>query len=64
MADEIIKELWQVKDGIANEYNYEAKTFVAHLRAIKNKGDRAVADLRSTKKAPPFDPNIWPSPLK
>jgi arsenate reductase len=41
MADEIIKELWQVKDGIANEYNYETKTFVAHLRAIKNKRDRA-----------------------
>ncbi|KAF0119980.1 MAG: hypothetical protein FD151_1815, partial [bacterium] len=25
MADEIIKELWKIKDGIANEHGYDVK---------------------------------------
>ena len=50
MADEIIKDLWKIKDGIANEYGCDVKALVAHLRAKKYEGDRQVVDLRSMKK--------------
>ena len=50
MADEIIKELWKIKDGIANEYGCDVKALVAHLRAKKHEGDRQVVDLRYMKK--------------
>lgn len=32
MADEIITELWKVKDDIAKEFGYDVKELVAHLR--------------------------------
>lgn len=50
MADEIIKELWKIKDGIANEYGCDVKALVAYLRAKKSEGDKQVVDLRSMKR--------------
>jgi len=50
MADEIIKELWQIKDGIASEHGYEIDALVAHLRAKKHLEDHLVVDLKSMKK--------------
>ena len=32
MSDEIIKELWQIKDNIAREHGYDIDALVAHLR--------------------------------
>jgi len=49
MADEIITELWQIKDAIADEFNGDVHTLVAHLRAKKHGENRAVVDLRSLK---------------
>ncbi len=49
MADEIIKELWKIKDGIANEHGCDVKAFVIWLRAKKHQGDQQVVDLRSMK---------------
>ena len=49
MADEIIKELWKIKDGIANEYACDVKALVDHLRTEKHVGDRHVIDLRDMK---------------
>ena len=49
MADEIIKELWEIKDAIANEYGCDVKALVAHLRAKKHEGDKQAVDLRSIK---------------
>ena len=49
MADEIIKELWKIKDGIANEHGCDVKALAAHLRAKKHQGDQQVVDLRSMK---------------
>ena len=51
MADEIIEELWKIKDGIANEHGYDIKALVAHLRAKKHKTDQQVVDLRAMKQA-------------
>ena len=49
MADEIIKELWKVKDAIAQEYGCDVKSLAAHLRAKKHEDDKRVVDLRSMK---------------
>jgi hypothetical protein len=51
MADEIIKELWKVKDAIAKEYGCDVKSLVAHLRAKKHEEEDRVVDLRSMKQA-------------
>lgn len=51
MADEIITEVWKVKDAIANEYGCNVNSLVAHLRAKKHEEDDQVVDLRSMKMA-------------
>jgi hypothetical protein len=33
MKDEIIEELWAVKDEIAEKHNYDVDALVAHLRS-------------------------------
>ena len=50
MADEIIKELWKIKDSIADEHDCDVKVLVAHLRTKKHTKDQQVVDLRSMKK--------------
>ncbi len=50
MTDEIIKELWKIKDGIANEYGCDVKALVTHLRAKKHNKNKQVVNLRSMKK--------------
>ena len=49
ITDEIIKELWKIKDVIANEYGCDVKALVAYLRAKKHEGDQQVVDLRAMK---------------
>jgi uncharacterized protein (UPF0335 family) len=39
MADEIIEELWEIKDGIAKEYGYDVKALVAYLKTKKSEED-------------------------
>ncbi len=51
MADEIIRELWQVKDNIASNHNYDLKRLVKYLRNKKRSGNHQIVDLRSIKKA-------------
>ena len=51
MADEIIKELWQIKDHMAQEYGYDIDTFVAHLQSRQPVEGRQVVDLRAMKEA-------------
>ncbi len=49
MADEIIEELWKVKDGIAREHGHNLDTLVAHLRETKSPGRLRIEDLRSSR---------------
>ena len=51
MPNEIIKELWQIKDSMAREYGYDIDTLVAHLQNKKRAGDRQIVDLRAMKEA-------------
>ena len=50
MADEIVKELWKIKDDMASEYGCDIKALVDHLRGKKHAGHERV-DLRSMKKS-------------
>ena len=55
MSDEIIRELWQIKDSIAEEHGYDAKALVAHLqnRHQQNRHQmegRRVVDLAAMKR--------------
>lgn len=49
MPDEIIEELWQTKDHMAQEYGYDVDTFVAHLQSRQHVEGRQVVDLRAMK---------------
>ena len=50
MADEIIQELWQVKDNIASEHHYNLKKLVKYLQEKKRKGNHRIVDLRHDSK--------------
>ena len=47
MPDEIIKELWQIKEDIAREHGYDIDALVAHLRAKERREGQHDADLGS-----------------
>jgi hypothetical protein len=51
MPDEIIKELWRIKDTIAEEYGCDVKALVAHLRKRKRGAGEQPIDLRGMKLA-------------
>ena len=51
MPDEIIKELWQIKDSIAREHGYDIDALVAHLQTKKRPKGQQVVDLRSLRRA-------------
>lgn len=51
MADEIIEELWKIKDGIAHEYAYNIDALVAHLKAKGLSAGQRVVDLSAKKTA-------------
>ena len=49
MSDKIIKELWQIKDSIAQEHGYNIEALVAHLQAKKHQENQQVVDLHATR---------------
>ena len=43
MSDEIIEELWRIKDGIAREHGYDVRRLAAYLQSEKRvERERAV----------------------
>ena len=51
MSDEIIKELWQIKDVIAQEHGYNIETLIAHLQAKERPEGQRVVNLRAIREA-------------
>ena len=49
MSDEIIKELWQIKDSIAQEHGYDIETLVTYLQTKKRMEGQKVVDLSTLK---------------
>ncbi len=60
MADEIIEELWRIKDGIAREYGYDMDALVAHLKAQGPSPGQRVVDLRAKRIAEQRHPTDKP----
>ena len=54
MTDEVINELWKIKDDMAKHFNYNLDDLVAALRKCEKKSGSLVVDLSShTKKSKP-----------
>ena len=51
MSDEIIMELWRIKDRIAREHGYDIDALVAHLQTKNRAEGRQVVNLRAMKQA-------------
>ena len=49
MPDEIIRELWQIKDSMAREYEYDIDRLVTHLQTRQRTADQRAVDLLAMK---------------
>ena len=49
MTDEIIEELWRIKDNIARDHGYNLDTLVAYLQSKERAEDHPVTDLHSAR---------------
>ena len=50
MSDEIIEELWRIKDSIALEHGYDIDALVAYLQSKEKAEGRQIVDLSAMKK--------------
>ena len=53
MKDEILTELWSIKDQIATEVNGSTKTLFARLKQIQEKSDHPVVNRTQKRKKQP-----------
>ena len=51
MPDEIIKELWEIKDAIAREHGYDLDALVRYLRGQEGARGGQVVDLSKAKRS-------------
>ena len=51
MSDEIIRELWRVKDELAKEFNYDIGALVAEIRRRDKESGEDVVNLSRGKAA-------------
>ncbi len=49
MPDEIIKELWRIKDHIAREHGYDLAALTAYLQTKQRPAGQRVVDLRARR---------------
>lgn len=63
MSDEVIEELWQIKDDMASEHGYDLRRLAADLRHRQTEDGRRVVDLRALRQAGqrPHAPRSIPS---
>ena len=50
MSDKIIEELWQIKDSIAREHDYDIESLVAHLQTRQRSAGQQVVDLSASRR--------------
>lgn len=58
MSDEIIKELWQVKDDIAREHNHDVRELARYLQGRSQAVHDQTVDGRSAKEMAETDKPI------
>lgn len=49
MSDEIIEELWRIKDEIAREHGYDIESLAAYLQRKERTERRRVVDLSPSR---------------
>ena len=49
MKDEIIEEVWMIKDAISAEHDYDAKRLVETLRSRQSSSGARVVDLHAVR---------------
>ncbi len=52
MADEVLRELWAVKDQIAKEHGSDLRRLFEHLKSLEAASSAQVVDRSSTSKKP------------
>ena len=50
MSDQIIEELWQIKDSIAREHGYDIESLAAYLQTKQRSADQQIVDLSALKR--------------
>ena len=50
MNDEIIREIWQIKDAIGKEFNYNLRSMGAELKRRQNAKGKQIVDLSLKRK--------------
>jgi len=55
MADEILRELWAIKDRLSEECGHDMRRLFERLKRVEERSSRPVADRASLRKpaAPP-----------
>jgi len=61
MTDDIMKELWEIKDANAREHGNDPKSLIARLRTLKTQSTASVVD-RSTAKGATIAAQAVPIP--
>ena len=61
MSDEIMRELWQVKDDIAREHGYDLDALVARLRAVGPWPGHPVIELEAAREKTTGESGAKPS---
>ena len=51
MADEVIEELWRVKDAMAREHGYDVARLAADLQGRQEEEGHRIVDLQALRKA-------------
>ena len=51
MADEVIEELWRIKDAMAQEYGYDIARLAADLQGRQGQDGHRLVDLQASRKA-------------
>lgn len=55
MPDEIIEELWRIKDGIAREHGYDVRRLAAYLQSGKRAERERTVDMDAVNDMPATD---------
>ena len=56
IEDEVIKEVWQVRDELAARFNYDLDAMVAHYQQMQRERGIPIVSL------PPRKPEVMPAP--
>lgn len=51
MADEVIEELWRIKEAMAQEYDYDVTRLAADLQRSQQEHAHRIVDFQALRKA-------------